>query len=366
MKRKDALLRVAVRLHKRAAAFAAARESPVERAAEALLWHARTLEAPLRQYRSARLRGWTTAAERTGTLLRQRVTQLQYAVEEAAIAARRMQRPMPNLRDRYEDLCQIRAEFANVEVAHRGRASSDTAGAGLVVAATTEPVRLRGIELGAFRMELSVERAQERLDVSAFDIVALEPNPAAGDPDVVHPHVRDGQLCAGDGTVPIAAALAEGRLCDAFLAVAAVLNTYNESSPYVRLDQWAGQPCADCGRRVSEDEHYFCESCHEAYCGECSSSCDLCDRSSCRACLEEDAESGRLCCRRCRRRCARCGRVVDAESFVEAASLCPQCHAEDLDETQPKEQDHDEIDDPQPLPQPADGSDAPSRIEGTR
>lgn len=359
MKRNDPLLRVAVRLHSRAAAaMAATHEGPLERAAEALLWHARGLELPLRQHRAARLRGWTTAAQRTGLLLRQRATQLQYAAEEAAaaVAAGRAQRPMSTLRDRYEDLCQLRAEFAGVDVARRlrsGRQGAPDVATEFVVSAVTEPVHLRGVELGPFRVELRVERAHEHPDVSAFHIVALAPNPAAGEPDVVHPHVRDGQLCAGEGTVPIAAALAEGRLCEAFLAVAAVLNTYNEASPYVRLDQWAGRPCADCGRRVGEDDRYPCESCGAEYCGECSSTCDLCDRGCCRACLEEDAASGRLCCRRCRRRCARCGRVVDLDHFVEETSTCPECHDETLDDLEEEELPHAETIGPKPVPEPA-------------
>src|SRR4051812_43996757 len=84
MKHKDALLRVAVRLHERATSLAATRERPLERAAEGLLSQARTLEAPLRRHQATRLRGWTTAAERAGTLLRQRVVHFQYAAEEAA------------------------------------------------------------------------------------------------------------------------------------------------------------------------------------------------------------------------------------------------------------------------------------------
>jgi hypothetical protein len=361
MRSKDALLWVAVRLHGRAvAARAAGTESPLEAAAELLLWHGRALEAPLRQHRAARLRGWATAAAGAAALLRQRVAQVQYAVEAAATAAARAalsaQRQVPTLRECYEDLCQIREEFAGLAVDRCSRGAAEGTGGESVLSATTDPVRLRGVELGPFRLELRIDLAQDRPDVSAFHIVALDPNPAAGEPDVVHPHVRDGQLCAGAGTVPIAAALAEGRLCDAFLAVAAVLNAYNEASPYVRLDQWAGRPCADCGARVADEEAFTCESCGEEYCGECSGACDLCDRGCCRACLEEDAESGRLCCRRCRRRCARCGRVVDAESFLDEASLCPGCHDRTLEEqTTPEEQNHDETIDSQPVPQPAAG-----------
>jgi hypothetical protein len=45
-----------------------------------------------------------------------------------------------------------------------------------------------------------------------FSIIALEPNPAAGRPDVTHPHVIEKRLCAGDAVNPIRTALESGRL----------------------------------------------------------------------------------------------------------------------------------------------------------
>src|SRR5678815_5899637 len=103
------------------------------------------------------------------------------------------------------------------------------------------------------RDRLYLDRMAEHADASALDIVAIDPNPAATSEDTTHPHVRDHQLCAGDATVPIKAALREGRICDAFLAVNAVLHHYNPGSAYVSLDEWSGTPCADCGRITDEE-----------------------------------------------------------------------------------------------------------------
>jgi len=181
----------------------------------------------------------------------------------------------------------------------------------------------------------------------AFEVIALDPNPPDCADDVTHPHVRNGELCAGDATVPISQALESGRLADAFLAIRAVLETYNESSPYVALSEWNGRPCDDCGASVDSDDAYSCEECNQLCCGECISRYEICDSSFCQRCLAEDPQSGRMCCRSCRHRCGQCSRIVDAESFVDETGLCPECHEEHI---QPQENDHEESHPDQPLP----------------
>jgi hypothetical protein len=68
-------------------------------------------------------------------------------------------------------------------------------------------------------------------------VEAVDPNPATNDEEVTHPHVKSNGLCAGDATVPIQAALQDGRICDAMLLVNAVLQHYNPASPYVSLSR---------------------------------------------------------------------------------------------------------------------------------
>jgi hypothetical protein len=198
----------------------------------------------------------------------------------------------------------------------------------------TDSIELEDVYLGEFRLELHLDRLREHADVSAFDVVALDPHPPGSSQDVSHPHVRDNQLCAGDAIGPIAKALTDGRFCDAFLAVSSVLHEYNPHSPYVSLENWRGVACADCGSLTNEDSRYYCQDCGQDYCDDCYSTCDICESSFCRGCLEEDKESGRYCCRSCRQNCQRCGRIVDADSFDEATNLCPEC----LDQRQNSEE----------------------------
>jgi hypothetical protein len=318
MTRMNPMVRTAARLHEVVVARFERRSTQLANTAQFVLERASSLRRSLSMLSKARARGWHAAANRVYPEVSDALRHLQYAVNDAPAQPphRRASMPPFTFRDAYEELMQLEREFAGVNV----DVKDDT------ISAVTEPVELEGIYLGPFRIVLSLWRlAESRGDVSVFDVVALDPRPAVSSDGVTHPHVRDEQLCPGDATGPIMHALAEGRLSDAFMSIRSVLNTYNPASPYVRLEDWTGTACADCGHVVGEDDRYYCEECGDDYCGECYVGCDVCDRSSCRGCLEEDPDSGQRCCRSCRRRCDRCGRLVSADHFVEEVRLCPEC-----------------------------------------
>ena len=114
--------------------------------------------------------------------------------------------------------------------------------------------------------------------------------------------------------MPVAAALAAGRVADAFCLVNAVLHTYNGGSAYVELSDWNnGSTCGDCGRSACTDELYYCEDCGGEYRESCISNCGRCDRTACLNCLEDDGDEGERVCRRCLRTCRRCGRADRAD-----------------------------------------------------
>jgi hypothetical protein len=282
----------------------------------------------------ARQQNWLHAVQITESAAIDALHQLQHTLN-SALPRLQVYRPTaaPRLRDLYEELEQLELEFGGVVLDPRHR----------LVSATTDPIELEEIPLGAFRIELNFERLADQPGTSAFRIVALQPNPPDCSEDVTHPHVRDEHLCAGEATVPIARALQQGRITDAFLAVRSVLETYNSGSPYVALEDWHGRPCSDCGTTIDPDKTSTCEQCSEICCEECISWCDICESSFCRSCLEEDIESGRLCCRSCRHRCGSCNRIVDADSWVEETGLCPSCHEERINQ-QEQEHEYDESD----------------------
>ena len=205
----------------------------------------------------------------------------------------------PAIGDLFADLRQLEAEFEAVGVDWKAK----------VLRATTEAIALRGVALGPFAIELHWERRGE----PRFEIVALQPHPAAGGKGVTHPHVRDRHLCLGDAAAPLRKALADGRLADAFVLVRSVLRTYNPASPYTPLAEWGGSPCAGCGCGLDADERWACGGCDADYCEGCSRGCGRCDAIRCPDCLDP--------CALCREDC--CSACLDADAGGRA--LCPDC-----------------------------------------
>jgi hypothetical protein len=335
MNRRDPLVRAAARI---IAAFERGGGStdprllgaPSQRVSD-LLEAARLAERLDRLRRRALDRGWTLAAALVWSDVLREVRSAQRLAGE--VLARAAGEPMlaelpwaaapapPSLRSLVEELRQSQEEFDDVAFDLK---------AGRVVA-TTKPIELEDVPLGRFAIELHLTRLRDRRDSSCFDCVALTPNPASGNDSVTHPHVQDRQLCAGDASAPISAALQQGRICDAFCLVRSVLQTYNPASPYVALDSWDGVSCGDCGCSTSRENTSGCEHCDQDYCDECMSCCEACDASCCRGCLDRDRESDAHLCPSCRTTCEDCGRVVNSDDVDGSSGLCPQCLAR-LDE----------------------------------
>ena len=228
------------------------------------------------------------------------------------------------------ELQQIEAEFGAMTLDWERK----------VLAVVTDAITLKDIDLGPFAIEFHWSRWESRTGVACFDIVALVPNPAASNSDVTHPHVRDQVLCAGEARNPIADALDQGRLADAFVLIRSVLSNYNPASPYVALSEWEGNRCADCGQFVGQEDGSACARCGEEYCDDCMSycaaceesrcpgclqSCDRCRADCCRSCLKACATSGRRCCPKCLRPCRACQNRVAIDKIAADTGLCPKC-----------------------------------------
>ena len=229
------------------------------------------------------------------------------------------------------ELQQIEADVGNLEIDLKT----------ISIGALTEPITLEGFELGSFEIRLPWEKAGSATYLS-FEVVARGPNRSAVNNDVTHPHVKGARLCAGDAAVPIKRALEQGRLADAFNLVRGVLTTYNPASPFVRLEEWEGTTCADCGRSVSSAELSCCQACGSDVCDDCSSfcqgcddtrclgclaACSVCHQSCCGNCLDLTAATGRSCCANCRINCARCSAVFGADEAAQNLELCLRCRS---------------------------------------
>jgi hypothetical protein len=184
---------------------------------------------------------------------------------------------IPDVRTLLEEFDQLDAEFDGFRVDYRGH----------FLTVTTAPIELEAIYLGPFVITFDWRRLADGAGSRCFDIEALEPNRAAMNEEVIHPHVSHGILCAGDGALPIQRALEQGRLADAFCLVHHILTTYNPHSAHVPLDDWIGSNCDRCGGSISDGDSWSCVQCDREVCADCSRECEHCTHVHCRACLTD-------------------------------------------------------------------------------
>jgi uncharacterized Zn finger protein (UPF0148 family) len=280
MKKKDPALWAALRLQR---ILSGGRPhphgDPIARVSE-LLREERRVQRNWRMYKKAQALGWNRAAD----VLFGRLNSSIAAVNAASQPIPRPQLPdIPRARDILAEIDSLGDEFDEVEILHKERR----------IDVTTDEITLAGVALGPFTIKLNFAALAQRRDVLAFAIHAQQANPAASKNGCTHPHVMDKHLCAGDATVPIACALSEGRIGDAFQLVNRVLHTYNPGSAYVSLDDWDGQTCSDCGTTTSS--LYHCGHCESDFCDDCIRVCDRCRDSICIGCSVVNDDGNRLC-----------------------------------------------------------------------
>lgn len=272
----------------------------------------KTCEAIVRLRDEVRSRGWSRAAGHVERRLASSLESLSYAIRDVTRqCSGAFYLPVrPSLRSLVDDLSAMETEFDEVEFDLREKRLS----------VVTEPIELDKLALGRFRIVLRWSQLGEN---RSYVVEAIDGNEAAGDSSVTHPHVRDDALCEGDGKAAIRAALEEGRLFDFFLLVRQILETYNASSAYVRIEDWVGVRCVDCGSTVDREDSSSCERCESELCSDCVSSCSDCGRSSCSECQ-------RLChgcendfCRRCLNDCDACGDAFCGSCLTDG--ICDNC-----------------------------------------
>lgn len=218
-----------------------------------------------------------------------------------------------------QELIQIEDEFGSWEYQPREQ----------LFKVATDPIQLDDIRLGPFSINLELNeiyRLGGQQGVTGhhpFKVIAVEPNTAAGNSHITHPHVSDDRLCTGESTNAVRSALLEGRLADFFLIVQSLLQTYNPHSPYVPLDAWNGTECHECGEYVREDDRYYCEVCEHDVCDGCMTACAICGDSSCYGCLTLCKHCENYHCGWCMKACPGCHQNCCDHCLED--ELCPPC-----------------------------------------
>jgi len=129
------------------------------------------------------------------------------------------------------------------------------------------------------------------------------------------------------------------RSCFFFLLVRQILGTYNSGSAYVRLEDWQGADCHDCGRLMHEDDRGTCERCECDICNNCVTRCTKCDQHCCADCSATCEDCGEPFCSPCLSKCPNC-RLLFCEDCLNdgICHACTESEEEENDETPPAEQ----------------------------
>ena len=274
------------------------------------------LTAESRKMGASFVHGWFSAAEQCCSRTSRLLNDISYSISQIQQLKEGPQKKTPKLSLLVEELDQVREEFGSIDF---DKAEN-------TVSVVTDPITLEDVALGPFRIQLELAKLSELYKDRPYRVIALNPNPAATDEEVTHPHVSGEKLCEGDGCAAIRSALEQGRLSDFFTMVRSILNTYNPDSPYVALYDWDGEPCYDCGYVMSREDTYYCYYCEHDYCSQCSTYCRQCEETACLGCSGQCPHCEELVCKNCISRCTECEELC-CESCLED-DLCPNCKEE--------------------------------------
>ena len=264
----------------------------------------------------AMTRQWSAASNKCCIRAERAIGEIPHYITGIQELFAKRQTKAPTLSDVFEELKAVQAEFGDIEVS-----KSDQC-----ISVTTEPITLEGVYLGPFRILLCLDLLVEMYHKPPYIVYAAEPNPAASDSSVTHPHISSDTLCTGDGYAAIKAALEAGRFADFFTIIRSILNTYNPDSAYVAMEDWEGSPCYECGYTMQSDQIYYCSSCDNSFCDECSACCENCNETICLSCAGRCQVCEVPLCHRCQFECSECERVC-CESCLEEG-ICSDCREE--------------------------------------
>ena len=274
------------------------------------------LTAESRKMGASLVHDWFSAAGRCCSRASRLLNDVSYSISQIQQLTEDPQKKTPKLSLLVEELVQVQDEFGNLDF---NKAKN-------TLSVVTEPITLDDVPLGPFRIQLELDKLSELYKDRPYRVIALNPNPAATDEEVTHPHVSGEKLCEGDGCVAIRSALEQGRLSDFFTMVRNILNTYNPDSPYVSLDDWSGEPCYDCGYVMSRENTYYCSYCEHDYCEECSTCCRCCGETCCLGCSQQCPHCEDHACMNCMNECAECDSLCCSSCIEE--NVCPNCKEE--------------------------------------
>lgn len=237
-------------------------------------------------------------------------------IQEAIRCAKEKMEP-PSIEEICAEIQDTMNSFSNVELSETNN----------TISVVSPRIVLEDIEFGRFRIYLNLDTSFE-MDISGIITAnALEPNKNPKSPHIVHPHVECSHICFGDFGPIIKQALIYGRIRDVFDLTIKLLQNYNASSPYEKLETWEMTICECCSGAIASDAVYVCE-CYANVCPNCMLQCNMCSTFVCARCATTCLSCGNQCCSECSSVCD-CGNVVCGECSIQCYScgrtMCESC-----------------------------------------
>ena len=127
---------------------------------------------------------YINAGKRLCGSISKQLKDINYSIQNASHGFEKDIPEVPSVKTLYEELKNLWNEFVSVEINLEK----------YVIAVETDPIVLEELYLGTFRIELNVRKLQDLHRDSPYYCIAQEPNPAATNNAVTHPHVSDEKL----------------------------------------------------------------------------------------------------------------------------------------------------------------------------
>ena len=189
------------------------------------------IEHLLRSLEVASNRCWQAAERQVITDCQNSIQRTEKLLDGIKRALTEMKKnPELNPKEIFLDLAAIQEEFDDLHFDCKTK----------LLSVVSKAIHLEDIHLGRFKIQLELNSLSAETS-GLYEVIEVDPNPAAPNENVTHPHVERNRLCEGDAQPAIRLALQQGRLFDFFQIVQQVLGTYNSSSAYVQLSEWEGR-----------------------------------------------------------------------------------------------------------------------------
>ena len=286
-----------------------------------ILESAASLEGKMRSLDIAFDRNWRAAERLAISDCQNSVNQTERLLSKLQQSLSQLKkRPKPILKEIFLDLAAIDEEFDELQFDAKTK----------LLSVVSKSIHLEDIRLGRFRIELSLDSLSAEASGN-YEVIEVDPNPAAPNENVTHPHVERNRLCEGDAQPAIRLALQQARLFDFFQIVQQVLSTYNPSSAYVQLSEWEGVNCRQCGYTSSSDDSRDCSNCVSTICDECIGECDTCNEFFCSDCYTTCDDCCEVTCNTCLEACKDCDQRFCNECITEN-ERCKSCEKKSKEE----------------------------------